>query len=385
MSSLELGSLVWHNWMLAREGAALCRITEHGLFTDATFAGISEHRATFGPCLLIGSSPAPSDDPSQPRAFLRIAHYTNPEDFKPSEAQSDQYHGGRIHDEIAALLSLEIGERMQAGPATRVIPANGDPLGEPTSFINIGQRVPRLPTPRGLKILPRMGTYVDIPRLDLARRFHELTPGQSVAVARACRLYQDAVWFAEAEPQIAWLLLVSAVEVGALEWGQGRFADSVANLRDTKPDLCSELESTVGHDALVIVARHYAETTGATKRFREFLTAFCPPPPERRSVAGTTVDWSTSSLRRAFNRIYRHRSKALHAGTPFPGILCLAPTAVDNVPLERPLATAIATLRTTWTSEDLPFHLHVFEYIVRASLLKWWRTLLPSGTPADAA
>jgi len=27
-----------------------------------------------------------------------------------------------------------------------------------------------------------------------------------------------------------------------------------------------------------------------------------------------------------------------------------------------------------WTGDDLPMHLHMFEYIVRHSLLNWWKS-----------
>jgi len=33
-----------------------------------------------------------------------------------------------------------------------------------------------------------------------------------VALTRAARLYQDALWMIESEPSLAWLLLVSAIE-----------------------------------------------------------------------------------------------------------------------------------------------------------------------------
>ena len=29
----------------------------------------------------------------------------------------------------------------------------------------------------------------------------------------------------------------------------------------------------------------------------------------------------------------------------------------------------------TWVHEDVPLHLHVFEYIVRNALLDWWRQM----------
>jgi hypothetical protein len=43
-------------------------------------------------------------------------------------------------------------------------------------------------------------------------------PADQVALIRAARLHQDAVWIAEQEPELAWLMLVSALETGAGRW-----------------------------------------------------------------------------------------------------------------------------------------------------------------------
>jgi hypothetical protein len=37
---------------------------------------------------------------------------------------------------------------------------------------------------------------------------------------------------------------------------------------------------------------------------------------------------------------------------------------------------------STWLKKDIPFHLHVFEYITREVILGWWRSLI--SVPQDA-
>jgi hypothetical protein len=58
-------------------------------------------------------------------------------------------------------------------------------------------------------------------------------PADQVALIRTARLHQDAVWIAEQEPELAWLMLVSALETGAGRWDRsaGSPIDQVPNFQ----------------------------------------------------------------------------------------------------------------------------------------------------------
>lgn len=79
--------------------------------------------------------------------------------------------------------------------------------------------------------------------------------------------------------------------------------------------------------------------------------------------------------------IYKHRSRALHDGTPFPHPMLDRPRSFgpDGVPDEAPLGMTAAAKGGSWEAKEMPMLLHTFEYIVRGCLLKWWASIAPCG------
>lgn len=136
---------------------------------------------------------------------------------------------------------------------------------------------------------------------------------------RAARLYRQALWVADDDPELAWLLLVSAVEVGATQWA-GRRGEPAARLDVTMPDLAALLRDVGGAALLDQVAPHLAPLTKATARFLAFVAEFgSEPPPRRPEPDWARVDWSR--LKRAAGQVYGYRSAVLHADHPMPGPL----------------------------------------------------------------
>jgi hypothetical protein len=65
-----------------------------------------------------------------------------------------------------------------------------------------------------------------------------------------------------------------------------------------------------------------------------------------------------------------------------PAPLCEPPHMFDDgVPSERPLGLGSAAGSATWRPKDLPMHLHTFAYVVRGTLLAWWREASDPGGP----
>src|SRR5688572_7910479 len=97
--------------------------------------------------------------------------------------------------------------------------------------------------------------------------------------------YQEALWVAESDPSLAWLLLVSSVEGAANQWKKSRGAPE-DRLRAAKPELAQYCDS-LGVDGLLSrVASEFADSLGATKKFVDFLIAHLPSPPDRRPPEG---------------------------------------------------------------------------------------------------
>ena len=83
-------------------------------------------------------------------------------------------------------------------------------------------------------------------------------------------------------------------------------------------------------------------------------------------------------------KIYDWRSRALHDGVPFPAPMCQAPKKLDDGHEEFLDGVAASSHGGSWVFEDLPMLLHVFEHIVRGTLLAWWRSLLNPNAEASS-
>jgi len=84
------------------------------------------------------------------------------------------------------------------------------------------------------------------------------------------------------------------------------------------------------------------------------------------------VDWSDEPLRDVLKIVYDYRSKALHAGKPFPAPMCDPPFFQPGMqaPTEKPTGH-VSMGGAVWRDEDIPIFLHTFEYITRGTLLNW--------------
>jgi hypothetical protein len=174
-------------------------------------------------------------------------------------------------------------------------------------------------------------------------------------------------------------MLVSAVEVAAVEWMTGA-DDPESILRSLKPKWAARLERDGGAGLVRDMAADWVELLGATNRFIKFVLAHLPDPPPNRPES-CQVDWSPKAMKSALQKVYEYRSKALHAGVPFPQPMCRPPDLLpgSDAPVERPWFLASASAGGYWVVGDLPFYLHVFAYLVRGALLKWREELKDQG------
>jgi hypothetical protein len=210
------------------------------------------------------------------------------------------------------------------------------------------------------------------------RSFPQLKPEQVIALVRSARLYQDALWLGESEPNLCWLMLVGAVETAANCWRAGNDS-SLDRLAASDPDFVGYLKKKGGEEIACRVAEKFAGTIGATKKFVDFLLNFLPDPPDSRPASWTQVDWTRDNLEGGFRKIYSHRSNALHNGIPFPAPMCAPPARYESswaAVCERPGMLAASQGGGTWLASDLPMHLHIFEYITRKAINSWWSSLV---------
>jgi hypothetical protein len=370
-----IGTPAYDNWRAFSQREPLLSAFECILYTDAWLTG--EVITGVGPYSFFNLVPIllqGEEGKAHTAVVLRIGVHAALETTPMDKTDQARYHGGSMTDEIAALASLLCGVRFRSGGQTREFDVKGDPRGRPVAWSVRPE--PTLMVGMGRWVLPRAtGEHSMMPIQDL-RRFPMLNPEEAIALVRSARLYQDALWLAESEPSLSWLMLVAAVETAAGHWRISRDSP-LDRLRGSKPGFVEFLVSTGVENLALKVAEEFDESIGATKKFVDFLLTYLPTPPPRRPAKWGQIEWSPENLRKALRQIYTYRSKSLHNGMPFPAPMCEPAFVLDigEAPTEKPIGTAMSTAGGTWLAEDVPMLLHTFEYIARNGLIAWWKSM----------
>jgi hypothetical protein len=417
----------WANWQAWEAGHPPLGGVEHTLYTDAPLL-MGEAREGLGPYQLLktGVFQYPLDT-VLPAVVLRADHYIHPavvlgdtggnsvdlnlkairllaavDGIDPELAHEDgprnvdAYHGGHVADELASLISLIFGIRLESGGLTRVFGMDGDPRGRPIEYLHQDYRPRRLNRFVPNRLIPRPDPPLDEPLAAWIRladctpwlqRYFRLRQDQANALVRAARSYQAALWAAgEEDARQSWLKLIGAVEAAAYHWARGD-ASPVEQLRAVEPELAERLQAA-GGGLLEAVAERFAPGLQATRRMLTFTLHFLPPPPEPRPTAGALA-WSKKKMRKHLNTIYGARSQDLHAGIPVPAPMCEPPQTVSaeqpegsgrrSAGTETPSRRSTAMAISVWQAEDVPMLLGTFEYIVRNVLLNWWESMDPAA------
>lgn len=367
--SNENNSLIDTNWREMDAGSALLAMEEAGVFTDTRIVGESQ----FGPLNFINTVNSGSGTLKQ-AILVRFSFYcSSGYGYGHSEiTQADHYHGGDYLDEVAALISLILGIRAQSGPVTRRFDSSTDPLGTP--IMTEYKPVPVLPPLHEPPRIPRLLEAADLGDLAPIAELPRLMPEAVNVVIKVARMYQQALWLADAQPAMSWLLFVSAVEAAADYWW--RASPQTGRSQSLPSELIKILEEHLCDDSIKKPLSDYmAKYTGATKKFVRFILKFLPNPPSMRPHDNLQVNFSKKQLQRDLRIIYDFRSRALHGGIAFPAPMCMAPNPAYLS--ERPLGLGLSTHGATWWYDDtpMPMLLHVFEHIIRGAILKWIASL----------
>ena len=347
-------------------------VYEYPLYSDARFTG--DARWTHSPYAFLNTVPVPTvPETINTAVVLRAEIYV---DFSmPDLSRTDEtlYHGGKFDDEVVALASLCLGARLLSGDISREFRNNEDPYGRPREW---GRRPkPVFRFQQGMPVLPDVGGTHSLDNLKRLESIPIIEPKRYISLVRACRLYRDALWVSESEPNLAWLLFVSALETGANDVYHSESTSHEA-LKLVYPALNKHLEKVGGVEHAQYVAKEIARTFKATKKFIDFVTRFRPSPPEIRPEGDALrFKWTSKNFKKMLSKVYGYRSRALHEGTPFPAPMFRSPFQPDRsvVGSEVPFV-GLGGYSTggTWVPEDLPINLHTFHYIARTTLLNWW-------------
>ena len=365
------GPFAYENWKALLSGKQPLVYFEYPFFTDAHITGeISEG---LGPYRIINAVPITRS--FRPTLVLRVSQHLEHKVPFMKKTKEDNYHGGFLADEIAALFSLFLGIRLKSGDANREFSVGGDPFGRPRSYGFYDDPIlPEIPKRPILK--SALGTH----SLDITNSlsfFPQVSPHDAIAIIRAARLYQEAVWMVESTPELSWILLTSAIETVAQKWRDEK-ESPLERLRASRPELEAKLKEHGDEEFVLAVANDIAPYMGATKTFVDFLMEFMPPPPSKRPDKFAQLSWETPYLKKVMTLIYKYRSRALHGGFPFPAPMCEPPhyyAGREKAPEETSESLATGMRGGVWLAKDVPILLHTFEYIARNAIINWWRTL----------
>jgi hypothetical protein len=360
----------WVNWRAQRAGAPAASAVEYAGYTDAQ---LLEDQVDVGPCRLVNTIGFAARQPGQvPLSLvLRVEWHaaTDPRERSREETDTATWHGGGLDDELAALVSLALGIRLQSGGRTRLFEPGEDVRGRPLHF---DHAPPYLPPPRRA---PRLPTITGPVRLgEAASRlagYPDLDAAQAGALVKAARAWQEAVWVADADPRQAWLRLVSALEAAAQAWAGGPARSPEERLLITRPKLAKRLARDATPELYRFVAKDLDGIFKATEKFIDFTMAHLPDPPALRPHKWVRLDWTRMEEHLAL--VYNWRSRDLHDGTPIPVPMCEPPHRLPRhrAPIEVPLGQTTWTGNATWVKPDIPMLLHTFAYITRGTLLNW--------------
>lgn len=366
------GSFAYENWIAASTGIQLKSTLEYPLFTDTRI--VDQLTDGYGPYKLLNAVPMVRSQVLLPYIILRLDYHLEYDLGQLEKADTSRYHGGNLNDEIAALISLLLGIRLKSGGYTRYFLPDKDPKGYPAAFHIHEDPTLLKPVDQAIILPQALKDQHDLKDAALLAKLPHLSPQESITVVRCARLYQDAVWIVESEPELSWLMMVSAIETAANYWRSAK-ASAIERLRSSKPDLEVLLLNAGGNGLVEQVANEIADYMGATKKFVDFIIEYLPTPPTPRPPGIFGISWEHKDLKKSLRKIYDWRSRALHGGVPFPMPMCMPPRKHEDTWIEKPFGTTVGK-GAVWTTTDAPMLFHVFEYIVRHALINWWNAML---------
>lgn len=362
------------NWIGQKEGDDEQGVFEVNLYSDAHLTSEIESSSEC-PYAILNVLPLPLGYHSGIRHALTLRIHVFREQLRIEEEKTDSsnFHGGWLADEIAALISLLTGTRMQPGSITRDYSIRDDPMGspraenEPPAAFTQGNRfLLRVPGAKGEHNISAL-------MMPLFYTYPLLSSEQAIRLTRAARLYQDALWICESQPEMAWLLLTSAIEVLAVFEQLDCTSSREILERSPYSGIITALEEFGNDEIIDRVSQELHPLLRSTGRFVDFLLEYQPGEPENRPEKCISIDWDAGNLKKLFLKIYEYRSRALHDGIPFPPPMC-GPAVSGDMLQESPAFLWVETAGGKWMKKDLPLMLHTFEYIVRHSIINWWKS-----------
>lgn len=312
--------------------------TEYEVIADANIVGA----ITYGPYHFTVWEIGHKGNGELRRLCLRSQEKTFDQNEKPWEtaSKSGYYHGGGIPSELVALTSLFLRRRLKLGPIVR--------LGNEPRMIDLGSGRIDNDLFAGFSNLGDLKDWLPLVE-NLRVDCHQ-------AFILAAKLYQQAIELLEEKPDIAYLNLVSSIEVLCQDF---EIEDPPLNKLDAKlASLVSQISDTNLQKSIekTILAREKL----IAQRFVSFIIAHTDESFWDHPTRPRLGRINPSDLQDLLQRIYRQRSRTLHRGEPFPPSIYYQPPQGAEIDFTQ----GVIMGKRRWDPKDFIPYPHFFERLV---------------------
>lgn len=326
------------NMEALENGDAEYDVKEYEVIADARIVG----ELTHGPYYFTIWEISDKREGEERKLCLRIGEkvFSNDEQPWKSATRSGFYHGGGIGDELVALASLFLRRRFKLGPIVR--------WDDSPRLLSMSEGWIDKPLVAGQSNLVELSEWLNLIE-GLDSTYHQ-------RFILAAKLYHQALLLIEQQPDIAYLNLVSAIEVlsGKTEIKKPLLSDLDAELGELVQSVENEkLRSQIEQAILKRQPFH-------RRRFVAFILDHIEEDfwlEEKRPEQGR-ID--RDDLGNLLRRIYDQRSATLHDGKPFPATVFHPPMMGAEIDF----GDSIIVGEKAWESKDFVPYPQFFERLV---------------------
>ncbi len=350
-------------------------IIGYEVYTDCAISG----EWIYDPYFLLIDENFKSNQKANKKLKLIITFFRYPREniISPQTATKKEqfYHGGHIENEIVTLASLFLRKRFELGPM--IFMGNKDVIARPIKkqikTPNNEDKTKNIPAP---EIITINNPLIDPEIVEKTNNLNELTewfkllekldPKYHLKFMLAVRMYYQALFQIEKEPDLAYLNLVSAIEVLCQDTNIGEI-----KLTEINQKLAKLLESIDNVQLRNDIEKSILkEKKFIARKFSKFILNNIENnfwnEPNRPNTGRITHE----ELPDLLMKIYQQRSRTLHSGELFPPFK----TMMRFVPREEINKRAVWCLdRIQWYPKDLIPYPQFFEKLVNHVLKTFLR------------
>lgn len=249
------------------------------------------------------------------------------------------YHGGGIADEIVSISSLVFRRRLKLGSVTRID-------NRPSLYI------------KGNDFLDRQLITGESNLASLFEWFklvEGLNQKYDLRFILAVRMYHKSILLIEDEPDLAYLNLITAIEILCQDTDIGE-----VTLHDLDKGLANLVDNLEGNIKNQIASRILKREKFIKRRFVKFILDYLEDSFWNEVERPALGKIETEDLHEYLERVYDQRSRTLHSGEPFPPFLFRAP--MHGAEIE--FSFGIILGEKKWEREDFIPYPHFFERLV---------------------